>query len=863
MLCSLKNKRPDKALNNRLLAMAYCLIALAVSITVFFAYPEYHAHSIIFVVFFLILCIYLNIKIISAAEEAISYGGFANEIIKNNSNIRRIDNALGEPVVQNSVAEEFFKNENILAFIETHLASDSNNKIELHRLKDGIENLVKTKVTLSLSLSPSSDKIFENEEWFEIEIFPVFLKKTNIFEKPFSVEKIKNETYMLWMMNDITAQKNMDGVFKDERNYLHDFLDFLPVGIYTCNSKYEIEYCNHAFAKLLNKDREELTHKNLQEFLNESSALPPKTSAWQGRLFFKKDDENFVDAYVAQENFREKGQIKIRTAVFSNLPNEKKIQRELNETLNKLNWLFASSPIGIVFTNKNFEIIDVNETAQKFFILKNEEKNSLLSYIKKEEIERFHQEINSSTYPKKIDVGVKIGAFEKTIALYVTKMNNLYASSEQLVDGWVFYVSDTTEQKNLELQFAQAQKMQAMGQLAGGVAHDFNNLLTAMIGFCDLLLQRHGVGDPSFADLIQIKQNANRAAGLVRQLLAFSRKQPLRPKLLDVADNFLELKHMLTRILGENITISFHHGENLGFIKVDPVQFSQVILNLAVNAKDAMAGKGTLNIVTRVENIREPYKFGEDIINPGEFTVLEVGDTGCGISPENISRIFEPFFSTKENIVGSGTGLGLAMVYGIVRQTGGFIKVISELGKGTTFAIYLPRYEADDEEKEVLEFEKEKKANALTIGYNQKMILGLNVSTIDRKTEEQFFDTSKIRIIFVEDEDSVRTFAIRALKKKGYDVVGCNCAENALEQLEKDTNFNLMITDMVMPGMSGTELATIVKEKIKDIKIILASGYSEEIAKKDLSNNDNFDFMAKPFSLGDLTKKVFDVLNKA
>jgi two-component system cell cycle sensor histidine kinase/response regulator CckA len=245
------------------------------------------------------------------------------------------------------------------------------------------------------------------------------------------------------------------------------------------------------------------------------------------------------------------------------------------------------------------------------------------------------------------------------------------------------YIIDTTKQKNLELQFAQAQKMQAVGQLAGGVAHDFNNLLTAMIGFTDLLLRRHGVGDPSFADLIQIKQNANRATSLVRQLLAFSRKQPLIPKLIDITDNFADLSQMLKRILGEKIKLVFKHGSELGFVKVDPNQFSQVIVNLVVNAKDAMNGSGTLTISTSTTTLTEKYTFGDDIINPGEFVVIDVEDTGCGIPQENLNRIFDPFFSTKENIVGSGTGLGLAMVYGIVRQTEGFIKVKSTVGVGT------------------------------------------------------------------------------------------------------------------------------------------------------------------------------------
>lgn len=284
-----------------------------------------------------------------------------------------------------------------------------------------------------------------------------------------------------------------------------------------------------------------------------------------------------------------------------------------------------------------------------------------------------------------LDIHLNSARKEAIAAVYISAMQKLYTAAKPAAEGFVVYMIDATKQKNLELQFAQAQKMQAVGQLAGGVAHDFNNLLTAMIGFTDLLLQRHGVGDPSFADLIQIKQNANRAAGLVRQLLAFSRKQPLQPKLIDVTDNFAELSHMLKRILGEQITLKFHHGADLGFIRVDPVQFSQVIINLAVNAKDAMDGSGVLTITTRTELLGEPYQFGDDVIKPGEFVVIDVADNGCGIPPENMARIFDPFFSTKQNVVGSGTGLGLAMVYGIVRQTEGFIKVDSEVGRGTVF----------------------------------------------------------------------------------------------------------------------------------------------------------------------------------
>ena len=284
-----------------------------------------------------------------------------------------------------------------------------------------------------------------------------------------------------------------------------------------------------------------------------------------------------------------------------------------------------------------------------------------------------------------------------------------------------------------------------------------------------------------------------------------------------------------------------------------------------------MNGKGTLSIVTRGERINEPYHFGADIINPGDFVVISVTDTGCGIPPENINRIFEPFFSTKKNIVGSGTGLGLAMVYSIVRQMEGFIKVHSELGKGTTFEIYLPAYESDKAEQVQQEPQKEiirdKAGNAaletvLPIGgANQKPILGMNVSAFD-SLRSLSVKSGEIKVLFVEDEKAVRTVGVRGLRRKGFDVVECISAENALEHIEKGEKFDMMITDMMMPGMSGAELAKIVHTQYPEMKIILASGYSEEIARKELAGSSDFYFMGKPYSLEDLHRKVQEVLTE-
>ncbi len=883
MLCNSKiNNRPDKQLKTCLIMLAYALVALAVTLIALFVYPEHFMALFFATLVFTTTCLLLTIKTLNSAEQAMSYGGFANEIIKNDFKIKRIENSNGIAVIQNNPAEELFAETPILTFLEQRLADNTAAKTAFQRLQNACSNLCKEDVTLSLSLQSENGKIFSDEEWFKISVRPIFLKKTDIFNGPFSIKAIKKDTFLYWSLENITAEKNMEQIFQEERKSLHDFLDYLPIGLYICGASSEIEYANHALADFLGTSREELNGRSLNNFITTNSSIPQQQSQWHGSVFFNTPDNNVTETLVFQERFKDKDISKARGVVVSGIPSNAELKDSLSSAYDKISWLFNFAPVGIIFVNNDGQIKDCNPQACGF-LTENTDKSSLInrslySFVNDDDIsilqKEFAQISGKRNQTARIDVRIKDKNEDKAAFAYICPMKKFYSNDISNIDGLVIYMIDATKQKSLEIQFAQAQKMQAVGQLAGGVAHDFNNLLTAMIGFCDLLLQRHGVGDPSFADLIQIKQNANRAAGLVRQLLAFSRKQPLKPKLIDVTENFTELSHMLKRILGEQIVLKFRHGTDLGFIRVDPVQFSQVIINLAVNAKDAMKGNGTLIISTRTEPMNEPYQFGSDIVKPGEFVVIDVKDTGCGIPKENLNRIFEPFFSTKQNVVGSGTGLGLSMVYGIVRQTEGFIKVDSAVGEGTTFSIHLPRFETNIDENEtrheaqevvtakdgtpILTVQEKIKS---PVAINEKLIFGLNLSTtIDRKetSNKETFDT---HILFVEDEDSVRTFAVRALKKKGYDVTGCNSAENALEQLEKNTNYDLLITDMVMPGKTGAELAAIVKEKIPSIKVILASGYSEEIARRELSDSENFEFMAKPFSLGDLTAKVFDVLN--
>lgn len=388
---------------------------------------------------------------------------------------------------------------------------------------------------------------------------------------------------------------------------------------------------------------------------------------------------------------------------------------------------------------------------------------------------------------------------------------------------------DTTEQKQLEAQFTESQKLQAVGHLAGGVAHDFNNMLTAILGYCDLLLAKHRPSDPSFPDLMQIKQNANRAAGMVGQLLAFSRRQTLRPKVIELTDVISDAAALLRRLIGERITLEVQHARELWPVKVDKNQFEQVIINLAVNARDAMPDGGVLTL--RTENVPAGAcaAYGQRL-PAADYVLVEVSDTGTGIPPEIMDKIFEPFFSTKE--VGKGTGLGLSTVYGIVQQTGGTILAESELGRGTTFRVFLPRHEGAAEE-----------------------------APRSTEPETKIADLSGHgRVLLVEDEDAVRAFASRALANRGYEVLSASSGVEALEVIAKAGKVDLVVSDVVMPEMDGPTLLRELRARDPGLKVIFISGYAEEAFARNLPPTEHFSFLPKPFSLKQLVATVAETL---
>jgi len=387
-------------------------------------------------------------------------------------------------------------------------------------------------------------------------------------------------------------------------------------------------------------------------------------------------------------------------------------------------------------------------------------------------------------------------------------------------------LKDNSEEAKLKRQVAQATKMQAVGQLAGGVAHDFNNILTAIIGHCDLMMMRHTPGDSDYDDIQQIKSNSNRAAGLTRQLLAFSRQQTLRPQVLQLPDVVSEVSHLLKRLLGETVQLVVKHGRDLGPVRADPGQLEQVIVNLSVNARDAMAsgGGGALTIQTYAVKADQVADLGSDILPIADYSALSIADTGTGIPAAILGKVFEPFFTTKE--VGKGTGLGLSTVYGIVKQSGGFIFADSKVGEGTRFTIYLPVHRVEEEKE------------------SRRVI---------KPVEGELWGTGTI--LLVEDEPMVRTVAERALTRHGYKVLTANNGEEALEIVDRGDEIALLISDVVMPLMDGPTMVREARKTRPDLPILFMSGYAEEQLRKSIDIA-NVAFLPKPFSVQELAEAV-------
>ncbi len=642
--------------------------------------------------------------------------------------------------------------------------------------------------------------------------------------------------YVHWRVDDVTHQREIERTIREEREKLIDFTDNSPVGFFSIDEAGHFVFANATLARWLGEDLQNLlAGGSLHSYMEN----PPNTKApfditekggtrqvaeivmkgVGGRTFLASVNQTVV--------FEDDGRVRTR-GVMHDLTSEREMRQALQASEDRFEKFFEEAPLGIALVDAKGVLQDCNAELARMLgsgtdMLEGKNLKSILGDDNRDKaLSALAQIGQGEQLPEPIELTLK-GKKSVSVQMHARRIKD----SENIVLHFI----DLTEQKRLEAQFVQSQKMQAIGQLAGGVAHDFNNLLTAIIGFCDLLLLRHKAGDPSFGDIMQIKQNSNRAANLVRQLLAFSRQQTLRPQVQDVTDILTEVSHLLRRLIGANIELDLNHGLDLGLVKVDVGQMEQVLINLAVNARDAMEQGGRLSISTRRHVNSELQKCCDDEMPPGQWVAIEVKDTGCGISPENMSRILEPFFTTKD--VGQGTGLGLATVYGIIRQTGGYLSIDSTVGIGTSFTIYLPRLSASE----------------------------AKIQAEAPKVEESAGDlTGTARILLVEDEDAVRTFSTRALTNKGYEVLGAESGEAALTLLESEDikNIDLLITDVMMPGMDGPTMASKIRTMSPDLKIIFISGYTEDRLKDHMGKN--IFFLPKPFTLKQLAEKVKEAL---
>jgi two-component system, cell cycle sensor histidine kinase and response regulator CckA len=664
----------------------------------------------------------------------------------------------------------------------------------------------------------------------------------------------------VWSLADVTRERERQENVFQELQHAIDYLDHAPAGFFSVNHKGEVIYVNATLANWLDHDLAQVGSGGLklgEIIAGDGAALLTTLPAAPGE----------VKTEVLDLDLRTRSGGTVPVRVLHNVAygadgtpgasrtlvlNRARDYRSDPQRAAEIRFMrfFHHTPMAIATIDKHGGVVRTNPLfARLFHGASGEAKDrSILATVAPRDREALAGAIRQAALGKTEITPVDAmlaGEGDRFGRFYVTAVEE----EERDQESAIVYALETTAQRELENKVTQQQKMELVGQLAGGIAHDFNNVLSAIMMATDFLLNAHKPTDPSFGDIMQIKQNANRAASLVRHLLAFSRKQTLRPQVLDIGEALNDLTMLLRRLIGEKVALDVVHGRDLWPVKVDISQFEQVIVNLAVNARDAMPNGGRLTVRTSNVTAQESVRFDAKGMPAADYVLVEVADTGVGIPPNIIGKIFEPFFSTKE--VGKGTGLGLSTVYGIIKQTGGFVYVDSVEHKGTVFRIFLPRYVASAQD--IAAERADVAAAPSPIGAP---------AAVDRKLPDSVDLTGQGTILLVEDEEGLRQLNARGLASRGYTVLEAGNGIEAIEMLEKsDGEVDLVVSDVVMPEMDGPTLLRELRRRNPGLKIIFVSGYAEDAFQKHLpADGEQFMFLAKPFTLKQLVNAVKETL---
>jgi two-component system cell cycle sensor histidine kinase/response regulator CckA len=667
-------------------------------------------------------------------------------------------------------------------------------------------------------------------------------------------EARRHARFAVWSVADITRDRErQEDVFQELRHAI-EYLDHAPCGFFSVNPAGDLAYVNATLANWLDHDLAEIGSGGLKltdivsgdgaSLLTSIVAAPGevKTEVFDIDLRMRNGKTMPARLYHKLAFGADGVPGASRTLVISRARDEHADPQRAAEV--RFMRFFDHTPMAIATVDKSGTVDRANARFAKLAQSLSPDgaaAKSILAAVKERDRGQLSTAINAAAEGQGDIPPVEVmldGPRERWGQFFVTAVEDVDRDTEAAI----VYMLETTERRTLENQINQSQKMESVGQLAGGIAHDFNNVLSAIMMANDFLLNAHKPTDPSFQDIMQIKQNANRAAALVRQLLAFSRRQTLQPKVLDLGDTLSDIGMLLKRLIGEKVTFpGVVHGRDLWPVKADVSQFEQVIVNLVVNGRDAMPNGGKLAIRTSNVPSAEVAKFAYKGMPIADYVRVEVSDTGTGIPPEIVDKIFEPFFSTKE--VGKGTGLGLSTVYGIVKQTGGFIYVDSKADEGTTFRIFLPRH--------IPEAGAQPDAAAASGAAKEQVIAAKPAADL----------TGHGTILLVEDEEGLRSLNARGLRSRGYSVIEASNGIEAMEALEeKNGAVDLVVSDVVMPEMDGPTLLREMRVRNPDLKIIFVSGYAEEAFDKSLPENEQFAFLAKPFALSALIAKVKETM---